>query len=275
MTTETARGPHAPAFFLAHATPMLPLSDPSPYTEALRSASREFAPPKAIVIVSAYGISDETVQVSISDQPGIHYDFKGFPGELYQLEYPCPGSREVGVRVASLLTEAGFTVELDSSRRLDHGVWMPLSFLRPEARTPVIQVSLPVGLGARHALKMGKALQSLRGEGVWLIGSGGVVHNLAELKWYLRDAEAPAWAVGFERWVKDQLRAKDVESLVDFENEGPEAKLAQPEPKHFFPLLFTVGSAWVGDEARTLCEGIQYQSVSLFSFAMTGPERLN
>lgn len=258
-----------PALFVSHGTPMLALAEDR-FTEALRAFCRQIEKPRAIVVVSAHGTSsdDQLVEVTAGKRSTLIYDFVGFPSALYQMEYPCPGDPELAMRIAGLLGEAGFQAQLTAQNRLDHGVWIPLRVAFPEADIPVVQVTVPASAGPRHVLKLGKALSSLRGEGILLVGSGGAVHNLQKLKWYLKDGAGAEWAQQFEAWVKEQLKTKNVEALVEFEENGPQARLAHPTAEHFYPLLFTIGSAWLGDEAVSIFEGIQYDSLSMLTFAM-------
>lgn len=268
MSTPVASLYRMPSLFISHGTPMLALAEDS-YTEALRQYAARLPRPRAIVIASAHGLSPEgSVEVSGGSRPALSYDFSGFPSELYQLEYPCPGSPDVAVEVAALLAEAGFEVSVSQETRLDHGVWIPLKCAFPEADIPVVQITLPYPTRPEFILKMGRALSHLREQGILLIGSGGVVHNLRKLKWSGKEGPAEPWAVEFESWVMDQLQRKDVESLLQFEELGPQAKLAHPTPEHFFPVFFSVGAAMAGDEAREIYRGVQYGSLSMLVFSL-------
>lgn len=271
-------GPPTPSLFVSHGTPMLALAESDePYVASLRSfwngplASGQGL--KGIVVVSAHGIS-EVVEISASREHRLEYDFMGFPGELYRIEYPLVGSSELAARIAGLLGDDGFATALSTDAPLDHGVWVPLRAMTPELpdrRIPVVRVSMPLIGGAddpRRVLKLGKALAPLRGEGILLVGSGGAVHNLGQLHWYGKGEPGAPWALAFENWIVERLEGRQVEELVSFESVAPGAAQAHPTSEHFLPLLFTIGSAWKGEQARILYRGVEYHSLSMLCFAL-------
>ncbi len=240
------------------------------YTQAVHGYFRTLPRPRAVVVLSAHNRSQsDVVEISAAKQPGIDYDFSGFPNELYQLEYNCPGSPEVAIEVAARAGAAGFKTELNTTHRMDHGVWIPLKVAYPEANVPVVQISMPYGNNASAVLKLGQALAPLREQGVLILGTGGAVHNLSKLKWSEKDTGKAPWAEEFESWLMGCLARKDVQSLVNYRDVAPNAELAHPTPEHFYPILFTVGAALSGDRALGIYEGIQYYSLSMFSFALT------
>jgi 4,5-DOPA dioxygenase extradiol len=282
MTTTTAKGPEQgsgknrlPAVFLGHGTPMLALQEADSdegdkYVRALRAFANALPEkPQAVVVLSAHGVSpDPIVEINASERPYILYDFRGFPGPLYQIEYPVKGSPQLAVRVAALLADAGFETNLKGHSGLDHGVWIPLRAAFPDADVPIIQVSMPHPSQPEKILKLGKALAPLRDEGVLIVGSGGIVHNLDKLVWHQKNGPAAPWAKEFEAWVLERLEARDVMGLCDFEDTGPQAKLAHPTTEHFYPIFFTLGASLPGDGLLTIFEGIEYESLSMSCFAL-------
>jgi 4,5-DOPA dioxygenase extradiol len=258
---------------------MLALQDDK-YTQALHAYCAMLPErPKAIVIVSAHGLSQGDprgqggmVEINASQQPRIFHDFRGFPGELYKIDYPCPGAPELAAGIAARLADQGFATSLDRTRMLDHGVWIPLRIAFPNADVPVVQITMPYPSRPETVLKLGKALAPLRQEGVLLVGSGGIVHNLGRLVWHGKEGAVASWAQEFDDWVFDRLREKDVGALCAFEEEAPTAKLAHPEPEHFYPLFFTLGASLAGDELRAIHREIQYSTLSMSCFALEGPE---
>ena len=275
MSTRVRPSP-LPAIFISHGTPMLALAEDE-YTAALKQFAVSLPEkPKAIVVVSAHGTSEtDLTEISVGNKCALNYDFGGFPGELYRLEYPCPGSPELSARIAALLSDAGLSTALSSTARLDHGVWIPLRVAFPEATIPVVQVSMPYPTEPQTILKMGKALSTLREEGVLLIGSGGIVHNLEHLVWHGKGNTAETWAVEFENWVKEKLVRKDVEGLLHFRDDAPHANLAHPTPEHFYPIFFTIGASLAGEQAFPIFEGFQYGSLSMLCFALKSPPGQN
>jgi len=243
------------------------------YQESLQAYVAGFPTPKAIVVVSAHGLSAEgVVEVSASSQENpIIYDFHGFPQELYQVKYPSPGSPDISVRIVAMLNAAGFQSSL-TTQGLDHGVWIPLRVLYPSAEIPVIQISMPYPSQPEKVLLLGKTLSALRDEGVLLVGSGGLVHNLEKLDWSGKNATPAPWVVEFNAWVRDRLIHKDVAGLVNSLVEAPYADLAHPTAEHFYPLFFTLGSSQSGDELDVIFEGVEYGTLSMDCFALRSPD---
>jgi 4,5-DOPA dioxygenase extradiol len=185
------------------------------------------------------------------------YDFYGFPRELYELEYRAPDAPELARRLASLLPGG---VEQEQ-RALDHGVWVPLLHMAPDADTPVLQLSLPSMEGPEGLFELGRRLAPLRDEGVFILGSGNIVHNLRQLR---RDGDAtPAWAREFDRWAAEALHRGDFDALVDYRQKAPGLRRAHPTEEHFQPLLVAAGAASAsGGEATSTVEGFEYGSIS-------------
>ena len=263
------------ALFLSHGSPMTGLLD-EPYTESLKKLAAELPRPRAIVIVSAHTVSrdDRTVEVCASPAPGIVHDFGGFPRELYELDYPCPGDPILAHRISTLCAANGFQTRL-GERRLDHGVWVPLRLMYPEADIPVVCVTLPWPGDPRRTLLLGKALSELRREGILLIGSGGAVHNLGRLEWAGKRGPAHSWASEFDRWVVDCVNARKVEDLLSFEDAAPHAELAHPTTEHFYPIFFAIGGSLPGDQVRWVHQEVQYGTLSMLCFALEpGPHAL-
>jgi 4,5-DOPA dioxygenase extradiol len=200
--------------------------------------------------------------VTSSPNPKTIHDFSGFPKELYEIRYPAPGDPALAREVARRLG-----ADLDPRRGLDHGAWVPLRHLFPNADVPVDQVSLPPG---GDVLAMGRALAELRNDGVLLVGSGGAVHNLGDLDLANEEGPPVPWADAFDRWAADRVAALDGASLSRWETLGPDAARAHPTSEHWRPILFTVGAALPGDRVETLHQSFRYGTLSLRTFALTG-----
>jgi 4,5-DOPA dioxygenase extradiol len=250
--------------FVSHGAPTLAL-EAGPYAEALaRFGAGER--PRAIAIVSAHWTTDWVVGITSADRHRIIYDFGGFPEALYRLPYPAPGAPQVASRAAQLLQEAGFSTRLDSVRGLDHGAWIPLRLAWPAADVPVVQIALPE-VPPEALLRLGAALAPLRDEGVLVVASGGVVHNLAEVRF--GDAgPVDRWARAFDGWVAGRIAAADTDALARFRELGPHAALAAPTTEHFDPLLVAMGARRPADRIETVHEGFQHGNLSLRSFAL-------
>lgn len=268
---RAARVRRVPSLFLAHGSPMSVVD--KAYAGALQKFTSRQHRLRAIVAVSAHWQVSGVIHVTSNPRPSLIYDFMGFPGWLYEITYPCPGDRAVAQMVAVLLERAGIAALLDPDRGLDHGVWVPLSLAFPEATVPVVQVSLPLPSTPEMMVAMGRALAPLRSEHVLLVGTGGIVHNLARLQ---MDADTPTpepWAAQFDGWVYEKVDNLDTQSLVGYPRLAPHASAAVPSSEHFDPLLFTIGTTLPGDVVHDIYAGFRYGSLSMRSFALTGRRR--
>jgi 4,5-DOPA dioxygenase extradiol len=268
---RAARVRRVPSLFLAHGSPMTVID--KDYAGALRKFVSHQHRLRAIVVVSAHWQTSGTIRVTSNPKPSLIYDFMGFPGWLYEVAYPCPGDRAIAQTVAILLERAGIAARLDPERGLDHGVWVPLSMAFPEAILPVVQVSLPLPSTPTELLAMGRALAPLRTQDILLIGTGGIVHNLAHLHSDMADGTAEPWAEAFDGWVREKAGTLDADALAGYQRLAPHAGAAVPTSEHFDPLLFVMGTVLPGDSFYDLYAGFRYGTLSLRSFAITGRRR--
>jgi 4,5-DOPA dioxygenase extradiol len=263
-----ARGPgKAPALFVSHGSPMASVDDDA-YTQALSRWGRTVPGLRAIVVVSAHWQTRGGLLVTGAEQPETVHDFGGFPAALYELRYPSPGDPALAADVVRRLRAQGFAAEVDPRRGLDHGTWVPLRRTHPEARVPVVQVSLPHPRTPADLLRVGLALAPLRLEGVMVVGSGGAVHNLGQVDFANKLAPPVPWAARFDAWVAQRVEAFDVEGLARWQEEAPEARRAHPTTEHFDPVFVALGAALEGDRAATVYEGFQHGTLSLRSFQL-------
>ncbi|WP_053269651.1 DODA-type extradiol aromatic ring-opening family dioxygenase [Pseudomonas chlororaphis] len=229
-----------PSLFISHGSPMLAL-EPGASGPALTRLAAELPRPKAIVVVSAHWESQD-LRVSSNPQPQTWHDFGGFPAALFAVQYPAPGQPELAEQVAQLLRADGLTAQLDDQRPFDHGVWVPLSLMYPQADIPVVQVSLPSQMGPALQTQVGHALSSLRQQGVLLIGSGSITHNLRELDWHAGPESVEPWAKAFRDWMIEKLAANDEAALHDYRRQAPNAVRSHPSDEHLLPLYFARGA---------------------------------
>lgn len=229
-----------PSLFISHGSPMLALQ-PGASGPALAALAGSLPRPKAIVVVSAHWESRE-LRVTSNPQPATWHDFHGFPAALYAVEYPAPGDPALAWRVSEQLTAAGLPARLDAERPLDHGAWVPLSLMYRDASIPVIQVSLPSHAGPSLQVQVGEALAALREEGILLIGSGSITHNLGELDWHAGPEVIEPWALAFRDWVVQRLAADDRPALLDYRRQAPHAARNHPSDEHLLPLYFALGA---------------------------------
>ncbi|MBP1153320.1 MULTISPECIES: class III extradiol ring-cleavage dioxygenase [unclassified Paenibacillus] len=248
-----------PSFFIGHGAPSLALEN-NPYTTFLKELASQLPKPKAIVLFSAHWESGE-LQVSGSAAYETIYDFSGFQNELYQMQYPAPGDLALASEVQALFQKENIPAGIDPVRGLDHGAWVVLHLLYPDADIPVIALSVNRHLTNAEQYRIGRALSSLREKDILIIGSGGTVHNLRRLEWGA--SHINPWAAEFDQWLEDKLTAWDVESLFRYHEIAPYAKEAVPTPEHFIPLLLAMGSGDSNQKATLLHRSYQYGNLSL------------
>ncbi|WPN28624.1 class III extradiol ring-cleavage dioxygenase [Pseudomonas sp. P5_109] len=225
-----------PSLYISHGSPMLAL-EPGASGPALARLAAEIPKPKAIVIVSAHWESNELL-VSANPQPETWHDFGGFPKALFEVQYPASGDPRLAAEVCQLLKADGLPARVDSNRPFDHGVWVPLSLMYPQADIPIVQVSLPTRGGPALQTRVGHALASLREHGVLLIGSGSITHNLRELDWHAGPESVEPWALAFRNWMIEKLAANDEAALHDYRAQAPNAVRSHPSDEHLLPLYF-------------------------------------
>ena len=218
--------------------------------------------PKAILAISAHWYIPATA-VTVSPAPRTIHDFGGFPQELYQVEYPAPGSPELAQRAQGLL--APISVGLDERWGLDHGTWSVLCHVFPQADIPVVQLSIDETQPPEFHYEMGKRLAPLREEGVLIMGSGNIVHNLRTYAWGKHGVEPFAWAVRFEERARELLLAGNDAPLVAYETLGRDAMLSIPTPEHYLPLLYVIATRREGEEVSFPVEGVDGGSVSMLT----------
>ena len=229
-----------PSLFISHGSPMLAL-EPGASGPALTRLANELPRPKAIVLVSAHWESPD-LRVASHPAPETWHDFGGFAPALFAVQYPAPGDPALAARIVQLLADKGLPARLDANRPFDHGAWVPLSLMYPAADIPVVQVSLPSQLGPQAQTEIGRALSTLRNEGVLIIGSGSITHNLRELDWHAGPESVEPWAKAFRDWMIETLASDDETMLHDYRKLAPFAAKNHPSDEHLLPLYFARGA---------------------------------
>jgi len=250
-----------PAIFFGHGNPMNAVTD-NDYTEAWRRIGAEMPKPRAILSISAHWYVPGT-GVTVSTAPRTIHDFGGFPRELYQVQYPAPGDPKLARRVQELL--APLDVKLDNTWGLDHGTWSVLRHVYPSADIPVVQLSIDETKPASIHFEIGKKLTPLREEGVLIVGSGNLVHNLHTYAWGRHPRDPYDWAVRFECAAKDIMLSDEYKPLVNYEMLGSDAALSIPTPDHYLPLLYVLAARQSNENIRFPVEGVDGGSISMLS----------
>ncbi len=251
-----------PTLFVSHGAPTF-ATDPGLAGAQLRGLGEVLQKPRAIVVISPHWMTRGVV-VSAAEQPETIHDFGGFPQALYRLQYPAPGSPRLAERVQDLLTAQGIPARLDLHRGLDHGAWVPLMHLYPDADVPVIQVSLPMDADEAKSFALGQALSALREEGVLIVGSGSLTHNLYEFR--MGHADSASYAQEFTDWVRSAVQSGDAARLLRTLTDAPHAARAHPTTEHFLPLLVALGAAGSVLPATVLDGGIQHGVLAMESY---------
>lgn len=251
-----------PTLFVSHGSPMLAV-EPGLTGEVLQAwSAAQSRKPAAILVVSPHWMG-EGLALSTRAQQVAWHDFGGFPSELYTLQYPAHGSPELAQRVQTLLGESGMAADRDPNRPLDHGAWVPLRYLYPQADVPVVQLSLDMGRDAQGQYELGQALAPLRDEDVLIIGSGSLTHNLRHVR-MPHSAPAAPYVPAFQEWYARHLAVNNVPALLDWQAQAPGAALAHPHDDHLMPLYVALGAG--GAPAKRLIDEVAYSALAMDAY---------
>jgi len=257
-----------PAVFISHGSPMHALHAGAA-GEAWTALGQRLPRPRAILIASAHWETRLPMLTGAEKLETIH-DFSGFPEPLYRIRYPAPGAPEVAQRAQALLKEAGLSAGIDGSRGLDHGAWSPLLHAYPKADVPVVELSLQTALGARHHLAVGRALAALPNEGILVIGSGHMTHNLREWsRGMVTGGEAP-YVREFREWVHARIEANDLDALAEWHEAAPHAVRAHPTEEHFLPLFVALGAAGERMQAERFFDAVEDNVLAMDAYLFAG-----
>lgn len=249
-----------PILFIAHGSPMNALAN-NDYTEAIKALAQSIDRPKAIMVISAHWTTRGTY-ITSEDQPNTIYDFYGFPEELYNIKYSPKGAKQYSKIALNLLAEEN--VQGTTSWGLDHGAWTVLKHMYPDADIPVFQMSLNVLLSEEEHYELGKKLASLREEGILIIGSGNIVHNLREVD-FEENAKPADWAIDFDEYVAKAIKDKKHSDLINYKRSGKAANSSVPTDEHYLPLLYIMAMQEEDETAKFVYEGIESRSLSMRS----------
>lgn len=258
-----------PSLFVSHGAPTFAI-EPGLAGPKLGALGRALPRPRAVLVVSPHWMTPSP-RVGVASRPPTIHDFGGFDPALYDITYPVAGHPELAQRVLAVLGEAGWAPQPDARRGLDHGAWVPLRHLYPAADVPAFQVSLPSRLDGDRAWAFGAALAPLAEEGVLIMGSGSLTHNLAEFR--SGPGANAAYAAEFAAWVRDAVVQGDSEQLRQTLTQAPHARRAHPTPEHFWPLLVAAGAAASALPATVMEGGITHSVLSMDAFVFGWSEK--
>ena len=257
-----------PSLFVPHGAPTFALN-PGAAGAALVNMAGALPLPRAIVIVSAHW--DTAVPtVGFAERPETIHDFWGFPDELYDIRYPATGCREASEEVVAALKAAGLPVATDAGRGLDHGAWVPLRLMFPDADVPVIPLSIQSRGGPQAAYQLGQALAPLAASGFLVIASGNVTHNLRDYQMAARSGgQTPTYVRHFTDWLADKLHTGEIDNLLDYRRQAPGAAQAHPSDEHLLPLYVALGAGGKNAEARRFHAGIDNFVIAMDAYSFS------
>ncbi len=244
-----------PTLFLSHGSPMNAAARTAS-SDAWAALGRALPRPRAVLVASAHW-ETAVPMLTGSEKPETIHDFGGFPDELYTIRYPASGSPKLAQEAVSLLKDAGITAGVNGCRGIDHGAWVPLRWMYPDADVPVVQLSLQPELGAAHHVELGRALAPLADRDVLIVGSGHATHNLRDWMTNPRRQEPLRYAEAFAAWLSERLAARDTPALVAYREEAPDAARAHPSEEHYLPLLVAWGAAATDAEVERRSAGFE------------------
>lgn len=253
-----------PIVFFGHGSPMVAL-EKSDVTRSWAETAARIGKPRAILCISAHWLTRGTA-VTAMPQPRTIHDFGAFPQALFDVQYPAPGDPELALRVRELLSP--MPVSLDQGWGLDHGTWSVLVHAYPEADVPVVQLGMDVSKSPAEHWEVGRLLSPLRDEGVLIIGTGNIVHNLPAMDWVNPAAPPYPWAERFNSAMLEAVAEDHPETVIEFETRGEEARLSVPSPDHFWPLLYVLGARHEGESATFAPNFIHHKSLSMTSIVI-------
>lgn len=276
MSTDHSTVPAQPlpSLFISHGAPSL-IVEPGPTASFLRTLGATLTRPRAILVISAHWETQE-LRILGGTHPSTLYDFYGFPAPLYDITYPAPGAVDTAAALQGLLFAAGFAATLDAARGYDHGVWVPLKLMFPAADIPVTQVSINPAKSPLYHWRLGRALSQLRTQGVLVLGSGSLTHNLGDFRAQRdgRDAPVAPYASEFAHWIEEALAQQSLDRLLDYRAAAPHATRAHPTDEHLMPLFVALGAAGVGWHALRVHHGFMYGAIAMDAYlfqSATGP----
>jgi 4,5-DOPA dioxygenase extradiol len=247
-----------PVLFIGHGNPMNALRN-TPFTRILAQLGTQLPRPRSVLCISAHWMTNGTWVTHMGSPRTIH-DFYGFPQELFDVQYPAPGDPGIAERICRLPADPA--IQADETWGLDHGAWTVLRHMYPAADIPVLQLSLDVTQPPEFHFALGRKLKPLREEGVLIMGSGNIVHNLGRVN-FNDDAPPFDWAIEFDTWVRDRLQERNSDEIIHDATRSPAGRLSIPTPDHWYPLLYVLGASNGSDSLQFEYEGIENASISM------------
>ncbi len=261
QTTSTSASQRMPTLFIGHGSPMNAI-EKNDYTAMLENLGRTLPRPQAILMISAHWMTRGTGVTHMASPKTIH-DFGGFPDELFAVQYPAAGSPQLAEKIQASVSSPEILLD-EEQWGLDHGAWSVLRHMYPKADIPVVQLSLDMSKPIEFHYELGQKLSALRDQGILILGSGNVVHNLRRISWETK-APVQSWAKEFDQWVKEKIDARDFQALIHDATKSEAGKLSIPTPDHYYPLLYILGASKPEDKIKHIFDEIQNSSIAMRS----------
>ncbi len=255
-----------PTLFISHGAPDLILSA-VPARDFLSTLGTQFARPRAIVIASAHYDEGPSPHVTVAAEPRTIHDFGGFDPRLYQMHYRAPGAPALAGDIVTLLNQHDLKARADPAWGFDHGTWVPLMLMYPEADIPVVALSIHLGASPTYHLQLGRALQGLSEQNILIMGSGAFTHNLREIAPPAQNTDVPAWASRFADWTAERIVAGDEAALLEYRARAPHARENHPTDEHLMPLFVAMGAAGENWRGTQLHSSVTYGSIRMDAYA--------
>jgi 4,5-DOPA dioxygenase extradiol len=256
---------HQKPLFISHGSPMMAVEN-SKTSRFLQQLGQQRPTPKAIVVFSAHLDVADDVVITAGAQPETVHDFYRFPDELYQIHYPAPGEPVLAQQIANTFTNAGIKVNLDPTHGWDHGVWIPLRLMYPQANIPIVQISINSRVGAEKNYQYGQLLAALKHDNILILGSGGISHNLGEIFRQPKTPNGVDMMNQFTKWVEEKLANNDTQSLLNYLQLAPFAKFNHPTQEHFLPLIAVLGAS-EASVAKKIHQDVEYELLALDAYS--------
>ena len=253
-----------PTLFISHGSPMHAINAGAA-GDVWAALANQLPTPKAVLMVTAHWETNLPM-LSGNAKPSMIYDFGGFPEALYKINYPAPGAPDVAAKAQALLKDAGITAGIDGCRGIDHGTWVPLLKMYPHAEVPIVQLSVQTAMNPRHHYDVGRALTPLTRQGVLIVGSGHLTHNLRDWMQSRGQAAHAPYAQNFQRWVFDHLATHDIDALTRYRQDAPDAMRAHPTEEHFLPLFVALGAAAEDAKAHRVFAGFEGSALAMDAY---------
>ncbi|MBI1391929.1 MAG: dioxygenase [Alphaproteobacteria bacterium] len=263
-----------PALFISHGAPTLAI-EASPAQSYLKELGHHLERPRAIIVISAHHVC-RGVAVTSDPQPETIHDFAGFPSSLYEITYPAPGAPDLAADIVDLLAISGLEARLQTRRGFDHGAWVPLSLVFPQADVPVVQLSIDMSESPLGHYRLGQALAPLRNRNILIVGSGGATHNLGAFFHgdYEHDSPPPAWVSTFADWIAARIAAGEVEAVLEAVESGPFGSRNHPSMDHIHPLFVAMGAGAGSPAAARIHQSTTYGVLAMDVYGFGEPGQI-